>query len=448
MSSSPTGDGASGRAKKTVVIKVGTSSLVAPDNTTLSIGNIARLCEVVKELHVAGFSVVLVSSGAVGVGCQRLKLATKPTNMATKQALAAVGQLHLMRYYDDFFGAVGLSCAQVLLTLDNFANRGQYLNARNTFDELLKFDVIPIVNENDTVAVEQLRFGDNDTLSAQVATVLRADWLFLLTDVDCLYTANPNTHPDAQPIHEVHNVAQLEVDTSTSGTQWGTGGMATKLTAARLATAAGCKMVISNAGKVEQIPRILRGEKLGTVFHPVPNALKGRRRWILSVPVKGKLWLDEGAVRAVNSRRKSLFAVGVKKVTGEFSTDDCISLCDMGGIEFARGLSNYGAAEARQIMGRPNEDHDRLLGYPGSEYLLHRDNISILPSRNMGSSLEGHVATADDNNRQDADKDTAHPSDNGQSRKLRRDLSSASLELIAKAKVEVDARVENAVSTP
>jgi len=373
-----------------VVIKVGTSSLVAPDNSTLSIGNIARLCEVVNSLHVKGYSVVLVSSGAVGVGCQRLKLATKPTNMATKQALAAVGQLHLMRYYDDFFSAVGLSCAQVLLTLDNFANRGQYLNARNTFDELLKFGVIPIVNENDTVAVEQLRFGDNDTLSAQVATVLRADWLFLLTDVDCLYTANPNTNPDAKPISEVHNVMQLEVDTSTSGTQWGTGGMATKLTAARLATAAGCKMVISNAAKVEQIPRIVAGEPLGTVFHPVANALRGRRRWILSVPVKGRLCLDEGAVRAVNSRRKSLFAVGVREVTGDFSTDDCISLCDMAGLEFARGLSNFNVAEAKLIAGHPNEEHDRLLGYSGSEYLVHRDNISILPSRNT-SSLEVDV---------------------------------------------------------
>jgi len=367
------------------VIKVGTSSLVSSDNTSLSLGNIARLCEVARDLHNAGYNVVLVSSGAVGVGCQRLKLRTKPSNLATKQALAAVGQLHLMRYYDDMFSALGLSCAQVLLTLDNFATRSQYLNARNTFEELLKFGVIPIVNENDTVAVEQLRFGDNDTLSAQVATVLRAQWLFLLTDVDCLYTANPNSDPNAKPIYEVHNVAELQVDTSLSGTQWGTGGMATKLTAASLATAAGCKMVISHASHVERILRIVEGEKLGTVFYPVANALKGRRRWILSVPVKGALWLDDGAISAVTGRRKSLFAVGVKKVTGEFSAEDAVSICDLSGREVARGLCNFSSEEAGLLAGKPNRVHGDILGYSGSEYLIHRDNISILPSRNKAT---------------------------------------------------------------
>uniref|UniRef100_A0A061QL43 Glutamate 5-kinase n=1 Tax=Tetraselmis sp. GSL018 TaxID=582737 RepID=A0A061QL43_9CHLO len=418
--------------KPTVVIKVGTSSLVAADNTSLSLGNIARLCEVSRDLHRRGFSVVLVSSGAVGVGCQRLRLGSRPQNLAAKQALAAVGQLHLMRYYDDMFGALGLSCAQVLLTLDNFASRSQYLNARNTFEELLKFGVVPIVNENDTVAVEQLRFGDNDTLSAQVATLLRAEWLFLLTDVDCVYTANPNSDPNAEPIHEVHNVAELQVDTSTRGTQWGTGGMATKLTAARIATAAGCKMAISHAAHVERILGIVGGERLGTVFHPVANALRGRRRWILSVPVKGELWLDDGAVHAVKQKRKSLFSVGVKHMTGEFSTDDAVSICNMSGEEFARGLANYNAADTALIAGKPNREHQKLLGYSGSEYLVHRDNISLLPSRE-----DGGVAAPGEEGSDEEDDSPDEVDESNEKAELRGVLSEASLNLIAEAQEDV-----------
>lgn len=193
-----------------VVIKIGTSSLLRSDLSCINLSSIARICETVKELRTEGHRVVLVSSGAIGVGCQKMGLAERPAKLAQRQAVAAVGQIHLMRYYQDFFAALGLTCAQVLLTLNNLSDRGPYLNARNTFQELLAYDTIPIVNENDTIAVEEIRFGDNDTLSSQVATLVRADWLFLLTDVDSLYTANPASHPEAVPIPEVHDITKLQ----------------------------------------------------------------------------------------------------------------------------------------------------------------------------------------------------------------------------------------------
>ncbi|GAX75186.1 hypothetical protein CEUSTIGMA_g2630.t1 [Chlamydomonas eustigma] len=192
-----------GEVPQVIVIKVGTSSLVNPEKQRLNISNLARIIETVKALRNMGHHVVIVTSGAVGVGCHRLRLASKPTQLAKKQALAAVGQVHLMKFYEDFLNAVGLTCAQVLVTLDNLADRGQYINVRNTFTELMAYGVVPVVNENDTVAVQELRFGDNDTLSAHVAALVQANWLFLMTDVDYLYTSNPKNDPNAKPIYEV-----------------------------------------------------------------------------------------------------------------------------------------------------------------------------------------------------------------------------------------------------
>eukprot|EP00884_Botryococcus_braunii_P023354 jgi/Botrbrau1/9702/Bobra.0201s0032.1 len=379
----------------TVVIKVGTSSLVRTEQNSINLSNLARICETVRDLHVAGHRVVVVSSGAVGVGAQRFRLASRPGQLAQKQALAAVGQVHLMRFYDDFFSALGLTCAQVLLTLDNLASRGQYLNASNTFRELFAYGAIPIVNENDTVAVEELRIGDNDTLSAQVATLVRADWLFLLTDVDALYTANPNVDPSARAIPEVHDLEELQVDTSTAGTQWGTGGMGTKLTAARIATAAGCKMVICSATAPESIAAlVLRGQHVGTLFHAHPQANKGRKRWIPSVPVKGELYLDAGAVRAVRERGTSLFSAGIVRVLGDFCAQDAVRLCDASGAEFARGLCNYSFLEVSRIKGLSSKDFKEQLGYVGAEEIVHRDNISLLTLRRRSSShlLPGGVS--------------------------------------------------------
>ncbi|KAK9846452.1 hypothetical protein WJX81_004071 [Elliptochloris bilobata] len=369
------------------VIKVGTSSLVRPDAGSLNLSNLARICETVRDLRAEGHRVVLVSSGAVGVGAQRLGLAARPADLAQRQALAAVGQVYLMRYYEDFFSALGL----VLLTLDNLAQRGQYLNASNTFRELFAYGTVPVVNENDTVAVEELRIGDNDTLSAQVATLVRADWLVLLTDVDALYTANPATDPAAQPIHEVADLSQLHVDTSEGGGQWGTGGMATKLTAARLATAAGCAMAICSAAAPERVAAIVHGERVGTVFWPLPHALRGRKRWILSVPLRGELWMDAGAVRAVRERSKSLFSAGIVRVSGDFAAQDAVRLCDAEGVEFARGLCNYACSEVERMKGKSSRDFAEELGYVGSEEVVHRDNVCQLTQRRPSSDAShGH----------------------------------------------------------
>jgi glutamate 5-kinase len=314
---------------RTVVIKVGTSiAHQAGPKLAQPFVQLAGIVGLVRDLRQEGYRVVLVSSGAVGAGVQRLGLPCKPSVLAKKQALAAVGQVHLMRYYEDFFSAYGITCAQVLLTLENLSSRSTYHNAVNTFSELLEYGVIPIVNENDTVAVEQLKIGDNDTLSAQVATLVHADWLFLLTDVDALYTSNPNVDPSAKKIHVVDSLWDLSVNTSTAGTQWGTGGMATKLTAARMATAGGCNMAICHFEDPGNVLDILRGKQVGTVFHASNAPVRGRKRWILSMKAIGELWVDQGAVHAVKDRYCSLFSAGIRKVVGDFSDQDVVSICD------------------------------------------------------------------------------------------------------------------------
>lgn len=390
--------------KLIIVIKIGTSSLINEKYGTLNLSSLSRICEVVRELHAKGHYVIIVSSGAIGVGCQRLGLSTRPSKIAQKQALAAIGQVHLMRYYEDILTALGLTCAQVLLTLENLADRSQYVNARNTFTELLAYGTIPVVNENDTVAVQELRFGDNDTLSAQVATLVEADYLFLMTDVDALYTANPKLDPTATPIHEVEDIASLTADTSTTGTQWGTGGMVTKLTAARIATAAGCCMVICTSQDPEGIVEILNGACKGTKFHPLANSLKGRKRWLLTVPVRGAIWLDDGAVRAVRDHHKSLFPVGVIKVVGDFSAQDAVSLCDATGNEFARGLSNFDSKELTLLQGKHTNEFAALLGYATDGELIHRGNLALLlageeedvwPKKGMREKLSQRLAASD-----------------------------------------------------
>ncbi|KAG2490622.1 hypothetical protein HYH03_011014 [Edaphochlamys debaryana] len=331
------------------VIKVGTSSLLRPEHHTINLSSLARLCEAVRDLRAEGHHVIIVTSGAVGVGCQHLGLSTP--GPSRRGALAAVGQVQLIRYYEDFLAALGLTCAQVLLTLDNLAVRQQYLSARHTFAELLSFGVVPVVNENDTVAARDRCFGDNDTLAAQVAALVGADWLYLLTDVDCLYTANPKDDPTAVPIHEVEDISRLAADTTSRGTAWGTGGMATKLTAGRIATAAGCTMVICSAAVPENIVRIAKGEpNIGTKFHPLPCCLKGRKRWILSVPVRGQLWLSPAAVRSVRDRGRLLVAAGVVRAEGDFAAQECVSLLDPAGREFARGLVNLSATDLAALL--------------------------------------------------------------------------------------------------
>jgi glutamate 5-kinase len=377
----------------TIVVKVGTSSLTASAGR-LALGTIGMLVQTLSELQRSGERVILVSSGAVGVGCARLGLAERPTEIAQKQAAAAIGQGRLMRIYDDLFAQVDCPIAQVLLTRNDLSVRRSHLNINNTFQALLDWGVIPIVNENDTVAVDELKFGDNDTLSARVASLVNADWLFLLTDVDRLYSADPRQVPDAQPIAVVEKLSDLAaagVKTGDPGSRWGTGGMVTKIMAAEIATAAGVKTVITNGSHPDNIRRVLAGESVGTLFLPVdPSHQIGtaRKRWIAhgTVPA-GKLYVDDGAAKAIATGGRSLLAAGLVRVEGEFAEYATVGLWDLRDREIGRGLSNYSSGELRQICGAKSADITAILGRTAAKTIVHRDNLALSSSWEV--DLEG-----------------------------------------------------------
>jgi glutamate 5-kinase len=360
-----------------IVIKIGTSSLTRPDGK-LALATIATLIETIADLKHQGYSIILVSSGAVGVGCTRLNLTTKPRLIALKQAAAAVGQGRLIRVYDDLFSQYGLPVAQILLTRSDLEKRQGYKNIYNTLQELLKLNVVPIINENDTVAVEELKFGDNDTLSARVASLVEAKWLFLLTDVDHLYSDDPRQNPNAKTISIVESIAELEVKTGTQGSQWGTGGMVTKITAAKIAVSAGVNTVITNGQKPQNISKILAGESIGTHFLAQAKIENFRKRWIAhgSVPI-GKICLDPGAVQAIVKQGKSLLPVGITGISGSFDESDTVQLCDNNMQEIAIGIVNYNSNELHQIHGHQSTDIENILGYIGEETVVHRDNLVL-----------------------------------------------------------------------
>lgn len=367
---------------ETIVVKIGTSSLTRPETGQLALSIIATLAEVLCWLRQQGYRVILVSSGAVGVGCGRLGLSDRPKSIGLKQAVAAVGQGRLMRVYDDLFDTLQQPIAQVLLTRHDLVSRNRYLNVLNTFGELLELGVIPIVNENDTVAVDELKFGDNDTLSALVASLVEASWLFLLTDVDRLYSADPRLVPDAQPItlvRDLKELASLQIQTGQQGSQWGTGGMVTKIAAAKIATSAGIRVVITEGSQPGNIQRILQGETLGTQFAPQPEPTSARKRWIAyGLVPRGKLYLDDGAKDAIADSGKSLLAAGITGVEGDFDVNDAVLLCDRNGEEIARGLVNYTSAELQRIRGQHSREISKILGYEGAETIVHRDNLVLL----------------------------------------------------------------------
>lgn len=366
---------------KTIVIKIGTSSLTNSETGNLALSTISSLIETITNLHRQGHRVVLVSSGAVGVGCDLLGLTEKPRNISMKQAVAAVGQGRLMRVYDDLFTSLQQTIAQILLTRSDLARRSSYVNAYNTFQQLLRLGVVPIVNENDTTAVEELKFGDNDTLSALVASLVEADWLFILTDVDKLYSADPRNNPNALPITLVKRIEQLqelEVQTGDSVSGRGTGGMITKIEAARIATAAGVRTVITDGKIPANIEKILNGESIGTQFEPQPQPVNARKHWIANILVPaGKLYLDFGAVKAISELGKSLLAAGITQVEGEFNSSDAVEISNGEGVEIARGLVNYSSAELQKILGCRSENIPDILGYAGAETVVHRDNLVI-----------------------------------------------------------------------
>jgi glutamate 5-kinase len=370
---------------RTVVVKVGTRVLTHDDGT-LDQSRVTAIAEQLVGLMDAGRHVVLVSSGAVGSGMGRLALCERPSDLAHLQAVAAVGQSRLIESYNRALEAHGRHAAQILLTADDLNDRMRYLNVRNTLLAVFEYGALPIVNENDTVRVDELQrnVGDNDRLAAMVTNLLRAPLLVLLSDVDGLYDRHPST-PGATVIPTVKQMDsairdfQQQAPATSGANHLSRGGMASKLEAARLATAAGENVVIANGRRPNVITDILAGTTVGTIFLAQGPAVTSRKRWIgLTAQPFGRLNLDAGAQQAIEQQGRSLLAIGVREIQGTFQKGDVLSLCRENGQEFARGLSNYGSEELRRIAGRPTEEIVGILGHCPHDEIVHRDNLVIL----------------------------------------------------------------------
>lgn len=364
-------------AVRRLVVKVGSGLIAEPIRGP----DPARIGPLAADLAAAarGREVILVTSGAIAAGTARLGLRERPRSIPEKQAAAAVGQAALMWHYEQACGAHGLRVAQVLLTQEDISHRARYLNARNTLLTLLGFGVLPIVNENDTVAVEEIKVGDNDNLAALVASLVDADLLVLLSDIDGLYTDDPHRNPAARRIELVDAITpEMERLAGAEG-PLGTGGMVTKLQAAQKAMAAGIPMVIADGRRPGALGAIVAGEPIGTYFRPRTDRLAARKRWIaFAIPPQGVLEVDRGARHALVEGGKSLLPSGVVKVEGEFAAGDAVGLRDPEGREFARGIVNCDAREVALLRGARTSEIERLLGYRVLDEVIHRDNLVIL----------------------------------------------------------------------
>jgi glutamate 5-kinase len=364
---------------KRIVVKIG-SSLLTKGGKGLDKTAIAQWVEQMAALRKSGVDVILVSSGSVAEGVWRLGLKARPTTLHELQAAAAVGQMGLVRVFDDTFQQHDLHASQVLLTHDDLSNRQRYLNARSTLLTLLQFGVVPVINENDTVATEEIRFGDNDTLAALVANLVEADLLLILTDQQGLFTADPSVDTDATLISQINvNDERLESMAGESRSGLGRGGMSTKVSAARLAARSGAATVIAAGATNNVIQAVLKGDVIGTHFLPDIEPLLARKRWLAGqLQVKGQLVLDNGAVEMLKNNGKSLLAVGVKWATGQFERGELVSCLDQNGVEIARGLVNYGSEETQKIAGKSSADFQLILGYADDLELIHRDNLVLI----------------------------------------------------------------------
>ncbi len=364
-------------AASRVVVKVGSSSLTTAAGG-IDPARIRLLVDALATVRARGAEVVLVSSGAIAAGLAPLSLARRPRDLATQQAAASVGQGLLVHRYNEEFSRHGITAGQVLLTADDVTRRSHYRNAYNTFAKLLELGVLPVVNENDTVATSEIRFGDNDRLAALVAHLVHADLLLLLSDVDGLYDANP-AQDGATRVDEVFSMDDLaDVRIGRTGAAGiGTGGMQTKVEAARIATGAGIPVVLTSA---DRAAAALAGDGVGTVFHPTGRRRPTRLLWLAhATEGKGRIFLDAGAVRAVTERRASLLPAGVTAVTGTFVGGDPVDLVDPDGVPVARGLVNYDAAELPGLLGRSTRDLARELGASYEREVVHRDDLVLLP---------------------------------------------------------------------
>lgn len=361
------------------VIKIG-SALLTADGRGLDQAAMGRWVEQMVALHEAGIELVLVSSGAVAAGMSRLGWAARPSAINELQAAAAVGQMGLVQAWQSSFGAQGRQTAQILLTHDDLSDRKRYLNARSTLRTLIELGVIPVINENDTVVTDEIRFGDNDTLAALVANLVEADLLVILTDRDGMFTADPRSNPDAKLINEARaDDPALDAVAGGTGGALGRGGMQTKLRAARLAARSGACTVIVGGAIERVLSRLHAGEQLGTLLASEQGLLAARKQWLAGhLQTRGSLVLDAGAVQALRRDRKSLLAVGVTALQGNFRRGEMVVCLDAQGNEVARGLSNYSVADARKIIGQPSDAIEGLLGYVAESELIHRDNLVLV----------------------------------------------------------------------
>jgi glutamate 5-kinase len=352
---------------------------VLTDNRGVDLGVINRLCDEISMLREQGRQVVIVSSGAIASGMRKIGLGEVPKTIPQKQAAAAVGQGSLIQAYEEAFSHYGLKVAQILLTSDDLTNRRRYLNARHTLQTLLDWGIIPVVNENDTVVVDEIKFGDNDNLSALIAQLTEADLLVALTDMDGLYDSDPRQHQDARIIPVVHRIdEQVEGFAGDQPGRLGTGGMVSKLLAAKKVTAAGVPMIIGNGRNRYVLKQIFDGEEVGTLFLPGGRRLSGKKQWIAhTLKPQGDIILDEGATEALRSRGKSLLSTGIIGLRGEFEVGAPVRCLNNKEEVIGIGLVNYSAAEIDKIKGVRSHRIEGILGYKHSDEVIHRDNFVL-----------------------------------------------------------------------
>ncbi len=357
-----------------VVVKVGTSTLTY-DTGLLNLSRIEGLVRQLADVHNQGLELILVSSGAIGAGMGKLNLSKRPKTIPEKQAAAAVGQGVLLHMYQKFFSEYGKTIGQILLTKDDFANRSRYLTARDAFFQLLRQGVVPIVNENDAIVVDEIKVGDNDTLSALVASLVEADLLVILSDIDGLYTANPSTDPGAVKLSIIEEIT-LDIRTMASGagSALGTGGMATKIKAAEIATAAGVHMVIANGASPRVIQTVVAGEEEGSLFVK-QSKMRARHHWIsYGSKVAGQILVDQGAVHALQAN-KSLLPVGMVAVEGRFGAGSTVQVLGPDRREVCVGISHYGSEELVKLVGAKSDEIEQRIGYRDYDVIIHVDNM-------------------------------------------------------------------------
>lgn len=365
---------------KRIVIKVG-SSILASQERGLHYNVFSQLAKEISDLKKQGYEIALVSSGAIAAGMERLGLKTRPVSITQKQATAAIGQTRLMNVYEKFFSRHNQMVAQILLTHDDLAHRKRFLNARNTMFNLLQLGIIPIINENDTVVVDEIKFGDNDNLSALITNLIEADLLIILTDIDGLFDSDPRLDQNAKCISLVKDIDELDIKENIEEPKgkWSVGGVASKIQAAQKASRFGIPTVIALGTKRNVLHHILEGEEVGTLILPKKIKLSSRKHWIaFNLKPKGDLVVDEGAKRAIVQKGKSLLPSGIIKIKGSFERGDSVTLIGPKGREFARGIVNYNSQEIEKIKGRKTDEIEKCLGYKYSDEVIHRDDLVVL----------------------------------------------------------------------